>query len=76
MSFSEARDIVPTLTQGEFRALDANGDNFLTREELQGRETGCFKKSESPYTSKAKLGDLLLVGIVLLTLVRWYQWVG
>ena len=75
LSLEEARSILPSLTQEQFDALDTDSNGTLSSEELSGESpTGCFGKSGlSSFDVKGLFGDLLLLGLSLVVLLRTKQ---
>ena len=70
LTFEEALDVLPGLTEDVFNAIDANGDGAITQEELARflRIGGCFGCLRRLWPFKMMGGDLLLFGISLMTL--------
>ena len=77
LSFEEARRVMAGLTQDHFEAMDANGDTYLSRDELldsAGMDEGCGcckTNSATKENVKRYIGDLLLVGLSLLVLASF-----
>ena len=59
ISRSESSALFPELTEADFDELDANGDGFLSRAELNGSTGGCA--CPSPDTAK----DFAPVGLAM-----------
>jgi hypothetical protein len=73
LDYEEASGAVDTLTEDQFGELDANGDNLLTRDELEAYlddgGCGCCKRTaDRKIDIKRYIGDWLLVGLSLLLL--------
>ncbi len=76
LSLEEARTVSSSLTESQFDALDVDGDGLLNREELlsaSGAENSgcgcCNNNCATQSDCKRYLGDWLLIGLSLLTLV-------
>lgn len=70
LTFEEVLDVLPGLTQDVFNTIDTNGDGAITREELARflRIGGCFGCLRGLWPFKMIGGDLLLLGVSLMTL--------
>ena len=76
LNFAEAASILSGLTPSQFVALDENGDDELSADELAPRSTGggCNGGGKSLKTLtdlKDFFGDLFLLGLLSIILVAW-----
>lgn len=77
LSFEEAQLVMTNLTQEQFDAMDINGDNYLSREELldvlgMDEGCGCCKKNfDTRKSIQRYIGDFLLLGLSLLILASF-----
>ncbi len=71
LTFEEVLDVLPGMTEDIFNTIDRNSDGVITQEELAKylRIGGCFGCLRNLWPFKMMAGDLLLVGISLMTLV-------
>ncbi|MCK5862555.1 MAG: PEGA domain-containing protein [Candidatus Hydrogenedentes bacterium] len=72
LSLEEVHVTLPELTQDQFNQLDDNGDGYLSREELGAEDYHCGFCHGNTGTKgdfKRYLGDWLLIGLSLLSLI-------